>query len=471
MKITLPFDTDLEALALSCAINSQMAAAHVFSETHESDYQHPPHSLLYNICKKIFLEGKNVDLHIILHCLKTENKTNILSSDELLNISQYVPIPTNWEEYCDKLKNLTSLRRIIYSSKDAIALANKADARGDEVISILQNKLLDVQGTQKNSFSKIGQVIENFSRDLNFSDHLDWMIEQRKMGKAPYEGIPCGYKILDETLGFFRNSCIYYIGARTSMGKTTFALNLMHNMNVKSIGFFSLEMPADIITSKILCVAADVKYSHYEDGALYPEKVERLREVAHQFKDKEIYIEDPSSITITNLRSLAKRLKTNYKIEILFIDYLTRIKGSGTHNSKHLEVDEVSKGLQSLAKELKIPIICLSQLNRQSGKDSASHGKGPSLMDFRESGSIEEDADACILLHRPDYYDPMNKPGTIEVKIAKNRLRGILKTVEFSCNFKESDRYYECPPIEEVRRMASNEEANDVLNSITGRSF
>ena len=145
----------------------------------------------------------------------------------------------------------------------------------------------------------------------------------------------------------------------------------------------------------------------------------------------------------------AKRLKTNHKIDILFIDYLTLVKGNQHFTNKHLMVDDVSKGLQALAKSLNIPIVCLAQLNR-----SAAESGRPTLSHFRESGSIEEDADACLLLHRPEYYQPTEKPGLVEVIVAKNRIMGTIKTIHFSCDAKVSDKYHECEEIQTAIKKA-----------------
>jgi replicative DNA helicase len=468
MEITLPCDSDIESILLSCALNSSQAAVYVFSETSVEDYYFPRHRLLFLICKELYNKNIPLDANLIFTEIKSQGKTHEISLDELFSIIQIAPLSTVWEDYGDKLKNLSILRKVIYASKSALTDASQKDATSDDVINILQDKLLQAQGNELKTCKSLKEIEENFGKGMNFSDHLDWIINEKLHGRPPYEGISSGYKILDETLGFFRNGCIYFIGARTSMGKTTFILNLMHNIK-EPIGFFSLEMPANIIAAKLFCIGADIKYSHYDDGILYPEKVERLKVMIGVYKSREIYIEDPSSISISQLRARAKRMKSIYGIKILFIDYLTRIRGT-KHANKHLEVDEISKGLQSLAKELDMPIICLAQLNRQSGKDSENKGKPPSLTDFRESGSIEEDADACLLIHRHDYYNKNDKPGVIEVKVAKNRLRGIIKSIEFSCNYLESDRYNELPEINQYfKNQNENEECDQVLNSIRGK--
>ncbi len=233
------------------------------------------------------------------------------------------------------------------------------------------------------------------------------------------------------------------------MGKTTFILNLMKNMSLyqkkTKIGFFSLEMPATTIFTKLLCLFCDIKFSKFEDGLCTSEEKDRVINQIQKMKDLPLYLDDPSGIKLSQLRSRAKRMLYNFGIEILFIDYLTLIRSDEKFNNKHLEVDAISKGLQTLAKELNIPIVVLAQLNRASVKKEKPF---PSLADFRESGSIEEDADGCILLHRPEYYDPNNQPGIIKVYVAKNRLRGKVCIHDFHCN-SHSEVYHELNSVEE----------------------
>lgn len=452
----MPIDIPMERIVLSAAINSQVSAAAIFADCSPEDFFDPQGNLLFTILRNLHREEKPLDCLFIFNALKSMNKEKELPLAALMEIAQFCPLQQAIEKYIEGLKNLTCLRKIINLSKESmLAAANKA-ANSQEIIEKIQENVIQSQGSAAKSTRAFPDIVQNFSDQGSFQDHLAWIIERRSRGLPAYEGISSGYPILDETLGFFRKSCIYYIGARTSMGKTTFILNLMHNMRKHSIGFFSLEMPAKIITEKLLCIAADVKYSHYEDGILFPEKVDRLIAVSDSIKDIRIFIEDPGTITIQQLRIRAKRLKINFGIEILFIDYITRIRSGEKKNTKHQEVDEISKALQSLAKELDIPIICLAQLNRASAGNES-----PNLTDFRESGSIEEDGDACIFLHRPDYYNSNEKPGVVQVKVAKNRIRGTTKTIEFHCDKLNSDRYSELPSIEQVRR---DEQAKELGN-------
>jgi len=465
MHINLPSNSDIEINLLSIAMNSETAANVVLSETFADDYYLPKHQLLFSTLKTLHLNKQPLDMVFIVNELKIKNKLNELSITDLMQIANIAPISLDWESYIEQLKNLSFLRKFIHSAQDAVLQAAKPGTNKDTLLDQFQQKLIMAQGSEKVNSQSIKECLDDFHEGMNFNQHLDWMISKKLQGKPLYQGVSSGFPILDETLGYFRNGCLYFVGARTSMGKTTFLLNLMNKMRDRKVGFFSLEMPARIISAKLLCIAADVRFSAYEDVTLFPERVERLHEMSKYYKNAHLYIEDSSFISINMLKARAKRMKLLYGIEILFIDYLTLIKGS-IKNNKHLEIDEVSKSLQSLAKELNIPIVCLAQLNRQSAKDSAKEGSKPTLTDFRESGSIEEDADACLLIHRPSYYDPMNKPGVIEVIVAKNRLRGMLKTINFSCNSIESDRYYELPSIEDIKNDAKQSQFREAQTFI-----
>lgn len=468
MNVQLPRDDLLERKLISAIFCYPDAADYIFSETSEDDYCHSGYALLFKILKNLHLQGRFFDIDFIyreIQFLEREGEFTLQDLKTLSFLSDYIA----FEECCSDLKCLTSARRLLQSQIASIAAIAKNPQLIDDHIDAIQNDLMKVKETEKKGTQNLrDDVLKNFSNGMNFEEKTEWMVKRRALGLPTFDGISSGYPILDETLGYFQNSCIYYIGARTSMGKTTFILNLIQNMTKHKVGIFSLEMPSSTISAKLLCIAADVKFSHWNKGILYPEKKERLYE-AMKMVNQNIFIEDPGSITIARLRARAKRMKQVYGIEILFVDYLTRIQSNSVKASNHLAIDEISKGLQSLAKELEIPIVCLAQLNRQSAKNSQD-GEPPTLTDFRESGSIEEDADACILIHRRDYYNPIDKPGQIEVIVAKNRIQGDLKKIPFSCNFLQSDRYFEMIPIEEEMKAAKDQENLKKMESqIDGR--
>ncbi len=335
----------------------------------------------------------------------------------------------------------------------------KPDASAEKESSEFQNKLFISLGINKRTRKTMRDINKNFKKDRSFSEHIVWLQDCYKKNLPTFEGIPSRYPLLDDTLGYFQNSCLYYIGARTSMGKTTFMLNIIRNMMpYHNIGVFSLEMPSRTIFDKLMCIQSNVKYSKYTKGDITQAQFERLFLDCEDANDYNVFLEDPDSITISNLVLRAKNMKLNHKIDILFIDYLTRITSDTKYPTKHLQVDEISKKLQSLAKSLNIPIICLAQLNRASATNTK-----PSLADFRESGSIEEDCDAAILLHRPEYYTPGEKPGEVQVIIAKNRVMGTIKKIAFHCDSNLSERYNEKIEINaEIERIRNEPEIDEI---------
>lgn len=448
MNLTMPQDKQAEVYVLGSCINSINALNHCMPFLSDKDFYTVEHQILFGAIRSLFHKDIQIDLKNIAHELKdNKEKVDVAYLMDIANIS----FCADYEHFLEIVKNKSALRDIITASKNAILEASKNEAVASKIISETQTEFLKSQGIDTKKSKTYHEGIQNFKKGLNFYDYYLHLEDLRKKGKSVYQGVSSGYEQLDQALGTFQKSALYYIGARTSMGKTTFMCNLIRNMMGKyKIGIFSLEMPATNIIGKIACILANIKHSDYEDALLNEEKVERLKEVIKGSQIFDIFIEDPEEISCNNLSSRAKRMRS-WGIDILFVDYLTRIKSNSSYSNKHLSVDEVSKSLQTLSKELDIPIVCFAQLNR----NSVTKGQ-PTLVDFRESGSIEEDADGCLFIHRPSYYDSNLKPGLTEVIIAKNRLRGITKTIDYSCNYKESECYYELNTVsEEMKKFES----------------
>ena len=460
----LPNDPEFETLILSAILNSSNHANNYLFSLKDSDFYQPKARLLFNEIKYCYARYNTLDVFILTTYLK-ENGTlkDCGGLDNILLIANSYRSGVEYDCYVAELKNLAHLRGLIHASKDTISDAVKSQADSNIVMKDLFTKLFSISGIGKEKTHTSKEILEKFSEHGSHEMHVRWMQDRVSKGLTPYTGIACNYPLLDRILGFFRNGCIYYIGARTSMGKTTFMLNLINSMlsNGKQccVGIFSLEMTAKILTEKMLCLMADIKYSDYEDMKLHPEQVERLFERGEKLKKLPILIEDGEDITISKLRARARRLVMNEGVKIIFIDYLTRIKSDTFYPSKHLQVDEISKGLQSMAKELNIPVVCLAQLNRNVlGRTDPT----PSLADFRESGSIEEDCDAALLIHRPDYYNPNNLPGEVQIIVAKNRIRGQLQKIAFAKS-PNSELYFETKMAGEVVRTHFQDKKNNQL--------
>lgn len=453
----LPQDIHAEKLILGGIMKSINALNWIVPNIEGFMFSDPNHTVIFEAIKKLYKEGHAVDELNLVHILhKSDELAKIGGIQYISHLVMYNLSYLDYELYGNQIKNCYSLRQIIFASRNAINASCEKDAENDKIIVELQKQIYQIQGIDLSESKSSREIIDDYQDGKSFKEHYDWVAEQVRKNKAPYVGVSTGYSELDKTIGFFRPACFYLIGGRTSMGKTTFLLNLLKNMNNSSrktsIGFFSLEMPANVLMGKIMSLYSEVNFNRLEDGLCSPMEMDQLLAYSEMIKDYPIYIEDQSGMKISQLAARAKRLKQLYNIEILFIDYLTLIKADDKFANKHLEVDQISKGLQNLAKELNIPIVVLAQLNRAV---TQRDNKRPSLADFRESGSIEEDADACLLIHRPEYYDRTDHPGLIEIYVAKNRIRGEVKKIDFG--FNEGGNYRELNKVsEQIQQIREN---------------
>jgi len=461
MNIELPSNEKYEFLILAAIQNSINAANDLLFTMNVEDFHYPKHRQIFIEMKYLFSKIHSLDLNILITQM-TSNKTltECGGINYLLEISQSYQSSCDYLSYSKDLRNLSNLRQLIYLTKESIDSSTKPDSNFESISKDLFMGLFKLQGHDHSKTHKPSAILDKYSEAGNFIDHMQWMRDRVNAGLTPYTGVSCNFHILDRVLGFFRPEFLYYVGARTSMGKTTFMLNLINGIlsskDPVTVGVFSLEMPANILLAKLLCLMADVKFSSYEDMVISPQEKYKIEQCAAKMHALPLLLEDQEDVTISRVRARARRLVQNEGVKIIFIDYLTRIKSDTKYSSKHLQVDEVSKGLQSMAKELKVPVICLAQLNRATIQRS---NPTPSLADFRESGSIEEDCDAAILLHRPDYYNASDFPGQIQVIVAKNRIRGQLRKIAFSKSF-NSELYLEDRDIGAVVREIKSQQSN-----------
>ena len=446
----LPCDMTVERTVLSAILRQSEAADEAINSLTPFDFFLPEHSRIFEHCCDVHAEKFPVSAFSVAK--KISDPRPKYDLNYLLDIHGEYWQGMDFEYYFNKLKNLSSLRRLMLTLQDTLIRAGEEGADYERIVGEFYSTMIKVESGNK-GIAHPKEILENFQEGKSYIEICEERHERFRKGLPTFSGISTGYPTLDQMIGGFQNGGLYYIGARTSMGKTTFLLNLVSNIvRETKTAVFSLEMDANMIMEKILCIHADLKYSNFSTGNYTLEHLERIKSLEPFYKNSHLWFDDEQGLTITKLVSRAHRLVRVQGVKIIFIDYLTLVKSIGRHPNKHMMVDEVSKGLQSLAKQLKIPLVVLAQLNRAA----ADEGR-PSLTSFRESGSIEEDADACLLLHRPEYYDPTNKPGMIELIVAKNRIMGKLGTVNFSCNSQSSERYFEAPSIEELRKEKIDE--------------
>lgn len=302
---------------------------------------------------------------------------------------------SNTTAYIQEIKDKAIKRHLLTLTTEIKKVTLEEDRSGADVVDMVEKKLYEItQNSQATDFKDCPKIT---------GDTMAYIEEMRLRGDAVLVGVDTGYTELNKMTTGFGKGDLVIIAARPAMGKTSFALNMVQNLleKGKGVAFFSLEMPAEQLMLRLLSVQTSIQLQRLRVGDLSQEEYERLNDAVTKMTHNKLFVDDHGSLNINQLRSKLRKLKTRHpEIEVAVIDYLQIMNGTGKKD-RHIEVSEISRGLKMLARELGIPIVALSQLNR--GLESRSD-KRPMLSDIRESGSIEQDADIILFVYRNDVY-------------------------------------------------------------------
>ncbi|KGL38270.1 replicative DNA helicase [Listeria sp. SHR_NRA_18] len=390
------------------------------------DFYRQAHQHIFQAMLELSDQGKAVDVVTIYEALASTGKIEDVGGlPYLTELSGAVPTAANLEYYAHIVEDKALLRRLI---RTATQIATDSYAREDEVETLMdeaEKNILEVS-SRKNvgAFKNIKDVLVKTYDDIE-------ILHNRK---GDITGIPSGFSALDHmTAGFQRNDLII-VAARPSVGKTAFALNIAQNVATKTdenVAIFSLEMGAEQLVMRMLCAEGNINAQNLRTGSLTADDWQKLTIAMGTLSNSGIYIDDSPGVRVNEIRSKCRRLQQEAGLGMIVIDYLQLISGSGRNGgeNRQQEVSEISRSLKALARELKIPVIALSQLSRSV---ESRQDKRPMMSDIRESGSIEQDADIVAFLYRDDYYDHESEnDGTIEIIIAKQR-NGPVGTVQLA---------------------------------------
>jgi len=381
----------------------------------EEDFYRVAHQKIFHTMIRLSDQGKPIDVVTVTEELSAKKELEDVGGlSYLTEIANSVPTAANIAHYARIVEEKALLRRLIRVATDIV---EDGFAREDEVEALLseaEKKMMEVSN-RKNAgdFRHIKDVL------VETYDNIE-LLHSRK---GDITGIPTGFRDLDHiTAGFQRNDLII-VAARPSVGKTAFALNVAQNVATKTeenVAIFSLEMGAEQLVMRILCAEGNIDAQALRTGALTTEDWRKLTMAMGSLSNAGIFIDDTPGIRINEIRAKCRRLKQEYGLGMILIDYLQLIVGSGNgKENRQQEVSEISRSLKSLARELQVPVIALSQLSR--GVEQRQD-KRPMMSDLRESGSIEQDADIVSFLYREDYYDKETEnQNMIEIIVAKQR--------------------------------------------------
>ena len=354
------------------------------------------------------------------------------------------PIYAPVKDYAHIVKDKATLRQLIRLCENTEADGYKSEEAAEDILERAEQSIFKLVQNRNGSEETVS------IRDVVMNVILEMEEAARHDGKVT--GVPTGFRDLDSMLTGMHAGELLLVAARPAMGKTAFVLNIAHYLAVMKhipVGFFSLEMSREQLASRVLAIDAMVDSKNMKTGNLSDDDWDKVIESTEAVANSPLYIEENSAITISDLRSVARKWKQNYGIQVLMIDYLQLMSPSRSVESRQVFIAEVSRALKNLAKELKIPIIALSQLSR-AVEQRPDHR--PMLSDLRESGAIEQDADVVMFIYRDDYYNKdTEKKGIAEIIIAKQR-NGPIGTVELVwlpdftkfANLDYRPKYYGC---------------------------
>ncbi len=387
------------------------------------DFYRPDHKEIYDVIIELFDKAQPIDLITVSERLKLHGKLELVGGLEYLtNIATEVPTTANVKHYAKIVEEKALLRKLIKASSDIVDLGFNASEEVSFILDKAEQNIFDIlQKRSSQGFVPIKDVlVDTFNK-----------LEELYNNKGHITGIPTGFVDLDYKTSGLHNSDLVLIAARPAMGKTAFALNLAQNAAIHSgvpVALFSLEMSKEQLVNRMLCSEAMVDSNRMKTGQLEDNDWQKVARALGPLSEAPIYIDDTPGISITEIRAKCRRLKLEHNLGLVVIDYLQLMQGSKSKSeNRQQEISEISRSLKILAKEINVPVICLSQLSR-AAETRTDHR--PILSDLRESGAIEQDADIVMFLYRDDYYNPdTEKKNIAEVILAKHR-SGSTGTVE-----------------------------------------
>ncbi|MDO5474792.1 MAG: replicative DNA helicase [Candidatus Saccharibacteria bacterium] len=413
-----PQDIVAEKSLLGAIMLSNDTLPDILTILRPQDFYEERHQTIFQTITELYDQHKPIDLLTLTAELRSKKKLKeIGGASYLTELSNFVPAASHAKAYADIIEKASVRRRLIKAGTEIANKAYEDDANADDLVGKAEKQLFEVSD----------KIIKSdyVAMDELLADAFDRLEELHK-NKGALRGLKTGFRDLDKKTAGFQKGDLVIIGARPAMGKTTFAQNLAYNIaniNKKGVLFFSMEMAANEIVDRMISDVSGVDNWKMRTGNLSDDEFARIGDALGEMDEIPIYIDDTSSMTIVELRNKARRAMHDHDIGIVIVDYLQLISGSDRYAGNRVqEVTEISRGLKILARELKIPVIALAQLSRNvTGREDPR----PVLSDLRESGSIEQDADLVMFLHRPDYYkqndDNYEETHITELLVAKHR--------------------------------------------------
>jgi len=408
-----PHNLKAEQSVLGSMILDKDAITDVAELIKEEDFYREAHRLIFNGILRLFDKNEPVDMVTLAAELTKMGEFDALGGVEYLSdLTNEGIITSNAKYYAKIVQEKSLLRKLISASSEIIEKGYDLE-EADQLLDLAEQSIFNIsQNKSREGLASIAEILVTTYEN----------IEKAYSSDGTVTGLSTGFIDLDRKTSGLQRSDLILLAARPAMGKTAFALNLCQNVAMKndaSVAIFSLEMAKDQFVQRMLSSEAYVPIHNLKNGILEEDDWSSLTKAMAILGQAKIYVDDPPSLTVMEMRAQCRRLKMERGLDLVMVDYLQLMDGGGKHESRQQEISYISRSLKSLARELDCPVIALSQLSR-APELRADHR--PILSDLRESGAIEQDADIVMFLYRDEYYFPESeKPGIGELIIAKHR--------------------------------------------------
>jgi replicative DNA helicase len=414
LKRVMPHNLQAEQSVLGSMFIDNDAIGPIAEILTGDDFYAKQNGAVFNAIAELYRENKAVDPVTVLDRMKEHGVPEEARSEELIkDIITSVPSSANAKNYAEIVYEKSTLRRLIRITEEIASGCYSANEKLEDILEETEKKVFNlVQSRNSSEYTPIADVVVDVLKK----------IQEAAQTKGHITGLPTGFADLDMRTSGLQPSDFILIAARPSMGKTAFVLTIADYVAVRkkqALAIFSLEMSAAQLVNRMLAMESRIDAMALRTGDLSDQDWDNLEEGAESLGNTDLIIDDTPGISVQELRTKCRKYKLEHDIQLIIIDYIQLMSAGSKSDNRQQEVSDISRGLKSLARELNVPIIVLSQLNR-AVETRADHR--PMLADIRESGAIEQDADVIMFLYRDDYYNPdSDEKNVAEVIIAKQR--------------------------------------------------
>src|SRR6202049_1537558 len=414
----LPVNLDAERFVLGAILMDDALYIQVAGSLESEDFSLEKHRRIFLRMGELYNRGERIDRVTVANELMKQNQLESVDGvSYLVSLDEGLPALANLDSYVRIVKDKAVLRRIIFTSQKLIDRCLIGEEEPDQILASAEENLLKLGETRaQDALVSPQRILEDFDGGINA------FLDPSKRIK----GLSTGFLKLDEMTGGLHAGELVILAARPSMGKTALALNIAQHVTThpnekQTVAVFSLEMSRESLLTRMICAGARVDQQKFRQGYLNQDERRRLAKIASEMVQAPLFIDDTSGTHLMDIHAKLRRLKSEHGLSLVVIDYLQLMSGRGRFENRNQEVTYLSRGLKQLAKEMKVPMLVLSQLSRAPDKREGDHR--PQLSDLRESGSLEQDADLVAFIFRKEVYEPDREDlrGLAELVVRKQR--------------------------------------------------